>query len=163
MLYSFAAAAVNASTLCAYVHTYVVVGPCGLVGWRWCRWARENSIHYQGVVVFSSAELCAVFSPAQSSSADSLLAARYPEVITLPNHDDNYWPGSGNCSLQSAQLANEVSSIAWKHHHLHCRHLRHALKPRTELELPLPIGLTSLAPVSSVAQSRNFEAKERGM
>ena len=59
---------------------------------------RENSIHYQGVVVFSSAELCAVFSPAQSSSADSLLTARYPEVITLPNHDDNYWPGSENHS-----------------------------------------------------------------
>lgn len=24
------------------------------------------------------------------------------------------------------QQPNEVSSIAWKHHHLHCRHLRHA-------------------------------------
>ena len=32
------------------------------------------------------------------SAAATSNSARYPEVITLPNHDDNYWPGSENHS-----------------------------------------------------------------
>ena len=47
-----------------------------------------------------------LFSALQCSRASALLSygaatsnsARYPEVITLPNHDDNYWPGSENHS-----------------------------------------------------------------